>query len=590
MPASLHEWINHLNKQPLPAMALTAQHVSELMERPSTTNADYQRIVARDPGFALSIFRHLGNLPRPPREPITNIAHAVALAGMAPLEAGVNNLPLIKDRIDVKGKRGLLACYSQAVHAAQYLYQWAEFRRDPNADELMLGALLHNCGEMALWLQAPDQMSAIETQIKQGLSRESAFLAVYGFTHTQLSLGLAEAWALPPLICESVSPGGAFQPRPLGIMLACELARCSGSAWDSEQTMDLIELAAEYCQQTTDQAAANIHRVSAETARQLQGLHLPLSATELLHLQPESEKAQQSTELQINKTPVESLRNSDRITPADASLIRPSPSLADPDTPVPPTAKLLQQNPDPAIPAQIDSELFIEPDPEVIVREKIVADPRSNLSETRVGTGNQAAIAQPVVTKKPEIVVPKEIPTAEKALPQSSKPTAPETPQAPSQEHVAGSLQVQLTRVMKQLRDNAGLESAMFALITPDRKSIRAKFVICADKAASIKTFQVSLEKRNLFSILVSKPQSFWLNRGNRKKYLPAIPQYLRNSINTQGFFVNSVFVNDKAVGILYADSGNITKLNNGSFTYFKQLAEQLSKDLSNTGEKRATG
>ena len=72
MPASLHDWVNVLN-QPASHGAFTQQRVSALMARPNSTHADYQRIIARDPGFALSIFRHLGALPESAQGPITTI-------------------------------------------------------------------------------------------------------------------------------------------------------------------------------------------------------------------------------------------------------------------------------------------------------------------------------------------------------------------------------------------------------------------------------------------------------------------------------------------------------------------------------------
>ena len=54
---ALQDWIARLQDKPLPAMALTVQRVTQLIDSPNTTNADYQRIISRDPGFTLSIFR-----------------------------------------------------------------------------------------------------------------------------------------------------------------------------------------------------------------------------------------------------------------------------------------------------------------------------------------------------------------------------------------------------------------------------------------------------------------------------------------------------------------------------------------------------
>ena len=160
----------------------------------------------------------------------------------------------------------------------------------------------------------------------------------------------------------------------------------------------------------------------------------------------------------------------------------------------------------------------------------------------------------------------------------------------PVKRQSGNALQIQLTRTMKQLRDSAGLERAMFAMLTPDGTTLRARFIIGAEKDAAIKSFQISLEKQHLFTLLMSKPQSFWLNASNRNKYLLSIPQYLHNTLNIQGFFVSSLFVGEKPLGLLYADASSATQLNNGSFTCFKQLMLKLGAELSSAGKLQAVG
>ncbi|MCB1752123.1 MAG: HDOD domain-containing protein [Gammaproteobacteria bacterium] len=535
MPASLHEWVDRLRSRPLPAMAFTIERVTELMARSSSTHTDYHSIIARDPGFALSIFRHLGNLPKPPREPITTLTHALSLSGVAPLEAGVKNLPVIEPGSGAAS--GLRACYSNAVHAAIYLSAWAAVRQDYNPEELMLAALLHNCGEMSLWCAVPDQMNAVENRVGRGWSRENASLAVFGFTLNELSLRLAETWRLPPLIGDSMSADGAFRPRSLGVMLAVELARCSASAWDSEDTLELIGLAAEYCRQKMDHAAAALHSMSAETARRLYELNLPAPAAALLQLRPRTITAPQNAAGQVKFT-AESVTRS-----------------------APPPSAVKMAASDAALASALQGSSTV--------------DQAQCLSRPTVEPALQAFRAQTSVIETPATETAPVVGTGEPA---------------PVQRRTGDPLQTALTDIMKKMREGAGLERAMFALLTPDRKTLRARFIIGAEKDAAIKTFQVNLDKRHLFSVLMLKPQSLWLNVDNRSKYLPMIPPHLHNSLNHHGFFVSSLFIDDKPVGILYADSSDAAKLDSDSFTQFRQLAQQLGANLSNARKNQAVG
>ncbi|MCB1849361.1 MAG: HDOD domain-containing protein [Gammaproteobacteria bacterium] len=520
MPANLQHWIDHLKQHPLPAMALTAQQVSTQMGRTRTTHSDYQRIIARDPGFALSIFRYLGELPKPPREPVTSLVHAVALAGLAPLALGTKRLPLIKSGEDVTRAKGLLHCYSRSAHAALFLSHWAQIRRDANPDELLLAALLHDCGEMALWSTAPGEMARIEARINAGVAPEEAAVAQLGFTLPELSQGLAEVWRLPALIVSSAQPAGAFQSRSLGVMLACALARSSSACWDSEQTLTLIELAAEYCRQTIDQAAAGLHSCCAEAARQLHGLPLPISAPALLQLTPRIANEADTERVEMQATAVE------HHTPERSKVESANQSARFSDQ-ARPSASAPNSTQSSATGMEVTTHPRIEPDAPI--------DPST-------------IVAPPV---------------------QKNNPAA------------GSSLQYMLSGIMRQIVAECGVERAMFAMITPDRRSLRARFILGATKEAKIRTFQVGLEKRHLFSALLLKQQSFWLNQGNREKYLTSIPEELHILLNIDNFFVGSLFAAGTSLGIIYGDCGSAGNLDQASFNQFKQLLQHLNQQLA---------
>jgi len=489
MTASQQDWVDHLKSKPLPAMELTIKRLSNAIARPSSRNADYRHIVASDPAFALAIFRYLADLPKPPRAPIGTLSHALSLAGTSPLEKGVKTVPTIFAEDNINRNQWLLASYSRAVHAAAYLGHWGSVKKDQNPEELMLAALLHDCGEMALCHAVPEQITAMEAAIAQGSSREQAARARFGFTFTEFNRALAEAWLLPPLVHDSLATDGAFRTRSLGVMLACELARSSALDWGSEETMELIELAADYCRQSIDQTAAELHTLSADCARRLFDSNLPVTAIQLLQLQPRlGVETSKPTPTKSACTPIQAKQET-----AAKPEERPSPGSAEQTAPT----------------QAVAAETAVQPDASV-------------------------------------------------------------------------ALQAHLAAVMKQLRDNAGLERCMFALLSPDRKTLSVRFIVGAQKDAAIKTFRVSLDRRHLFAVMMSKPQSFWLNPGNRAKFLPAIPQHLHRSLNLQGFFVSSLFIEEKPVGMLYADSDNQANLSEASYSFFKQKTQQLTNLLSN--------
>ena len=107
MSLTLEDWVSRLKDKPLPAMALTVQRVTQLIDSPNTTNADYQRVISRDPGFTLSIFRAFGNNKRAPKEAPSNLAHAIALLGVGPVIDSTQKLPILKKVLKGAARQGL---------------------------------------------------------------------------------------------------------------------------------------------------------------------------------------------------------------------------------------------------------------------------------------------------------------------------------------------------------------------------------------------------------------------------------------------------------------------------------------------------
>ncbi|MEW8586808.1 MAG: HDOD domain-containing protein [Candidatus Thiodiazotropha sp.] len=140
------------------------------------------------------------------------------------------------------------------------------------------------------------------------------------------------------------------------------------------------------------------------------------------------------------------------------------------------------------------------------------------------------------------------------------KPVATETPAvaAPEQppKNRVNPLQQLLSSALQQMHEELGLSRAMFAMLSPDKTALKARFVVESEQQLSLKGFVLSMTKPSLFKALLNKPQAISLNKANAEKYLPMIPQSALEQMNNSGFVTMSVFIHGKAVGLFYADNG----------------------------------
>jgi len=143
-------------------------------------------------------------------------------------------------------------------------------------------------------------------------------------------------------------------------------------------------------------------------------------------------------------------------------------------------------------------------------------------------------------------------------------------------------LQETLGKLMRSTQKEAGIKRAVFGMLNKDRTEVKARLALGGNKQDPMRRFCVNLRQRNLFSLLLGKQQSVWLNPGNREKYTPLLKELPLDGGSTKGFFAMSIFVQDKALGLLYADGG---ELNEQNYKRFRKLCAEVARTLERTQE-----
>jgi HD-like signal output (HDOD) protein len=473
-------WASRLAADPLPPMRRTLTRVRDLLDTPRASHTALSGLIGSDPGFALHIFSQLGSLPSQPRQPVTKLENAIPLLGMHAIEQAARTLPSLEDRLTGPARRGLLSCYSQAAHAAIYASALAQTGNGLDPQGYASAALLHDLGEMSLWLAEPELMRSIKQHLQQGVERDQAVQQALGFTLEALDQALGRHWGLPEPIQAAQDLSNSHLRQPLLVMLASAVARCSSLGWEHRETNEIIGLLADLHALPQPCMQARMHGLAAEAARQLQGLSLPLPAFRL---------------------------------PFTASVPLRKPSQAKP-------------------------------------------------------------VAEAVKTPKPppQAVTPARPPVRSAPQPQPKPRIKPKAP--------ANPLQEKLLLTIKEMKAGQGLNNIMFAMLSTDRKQLKARYVVEQSEQPRLKGFEVDLGQPGLFAALMKKPQAFWLNAGNLVKYLPMIPEQQLQNLNARSFVSMSLFIREKPFGLIYADNGN-DNLTPEQFANFKVLCQRFVKQIA---------
>ncbi len=563
MPITLDALVASLDKRPLPALAVTVKRVQQLLDDPNANNHDLQQVIGLDPGFTMDIYRRFGVISGSKRGPASHIAHAISMLGPAPVQQTVKSLPVLDKNLPEAAKSGIYHCYSRAIHASIYAEDIGEKHGEKNPEEMGHAALLHNCAEMALWTYAGKAMQKIQSIVRKGADYGSASNSVLGFTLKQLSTELARVWHLPPLTIQSMEHTWQGQPRSVGVVLASSLAQASARSWYSPEVADLIESMAEFRHETRERTTAHLHSQAASIARQLAGMPLPVTAHSILQHAPKTvppipEPVQKKAEKRPDKSTTKGVVEK----PAEKPERKPQTASSKP-APKPTTLPIQRPATEPSA----------EP-----ARSATTSPPATTVAKPQKKT-EEKPNQEPAVAP---IKQPKKEPVTTPAIPPTPTPKPVTKSREPTREPIRAKVPTEwsdpLAKFMRNLRDELNLKHVMFIMLSADKKQAGVGHLIGADTHSALHKFAVDLEGENLFTMLLSREQGFWLRPGNSAKFLPKIPPEVTEAIDTSGFFCMSIFVRNKPVGFVYADGKGA--MNEGCYAQFKQLCANLSTEL----------
>jgi len=501
MHNTLNAWADKLQHAVLPALPQTVAELTRLSADDNVNMWNLARVVERDPGLCVALLRRVNNGGQKRlRTEVTTVEHAMMMLGMTQLRALPKAVPLIQRAGDAVGRERALRLMARSYHAAWQARELARLRKDLEPDEIFLPALLHNLGEILLWLYAPAKMTQIEELTsQQQMEPQEAQYVVLGFGLDHLTLMLARRWGLPTLLRDSLKAESAQQPRVFGIMLAVQLARAAEQCWYRAATSVVLEQIAEYTGHDFDYISSHVHRNAVDAAR---------------------------------------MADCYSVTPAAALLLYPAQPEAAPGW-------------KPELPAQ---------------------EPSS------AATATTAPVAEVTQETTAAFCLAPQLHILRRALHEMQEGIK------------AGNLTLQkiLSLTMDGMHDGIGLNRVVFALLTQERHQLRARAIAGADNDPQFNRFLIELHGAHLFTRLMEKPQALWINDTNRVKFWPIVPKPFQRIIGGNSFFVLSVFVKERPVGLFYADRHSMDcALDAHAYHRFKQLGLLAAKAMEMvSGEK----
>lgn len=242
-PSPAADWAEYLGDVELPVLRRSAEALDAF--RAEGAKADARTIgaaLAHDPFISMRVFAHLARIrPRQGAE-ISTLERAIMMVGIPPFLAAFSGVECVEQRLSEQRSAlaGLLAILRRARRASRFALQFARWRNDAGAEEIMLAAQLHDFAEMLVWCFAPELALRMRDAQNSapGVRSRVAQRAALGIELAELQMTLVQRWHLPGLLVAMMDDAHADNPRVRNVMLAVRLARHSARNWNNPALPD----------------------------------------------------------------------------------------------------------------------------------------------------------------------------------------------------------------------------------------------------------------------------------------------------------------------------------------------------------------
>ena len=561
MQHGLAQWLAFLSDKQLPVLQRTRADVLGLIKQTQLSITQYSTPIVYDAGFSSHVFRHV-NTQRVSsgKNPLTTMGNALSHMGQSAFQDFINKTPLLEElELTERNNEGYIRVMGQACHAALQAKNWALQRNVTETEETQLAALQQNIAELMLWCYGGDVMPKIEELCyvnKQAY--ESAANTVLGCGMRELGSKLAIEWNLPEMAVDGLLSKQDNFTLACGVSLASEFARIVSLNWYGKNAEDIVKRIAKYKGSTEGEIDRRLHLNAVELNDVLIDKGFDAPARLLFQLADDDYNYPQFI---FNKNDV---ITDETVISSDVKVKNDRTSSA---VKIEQSVKSVKANSDIASSKKSREEIL-----EKIKARKLAEKNREEKSKVAMKKASNASQAKPLQKQvsKPDVNKKKTAPVS-KELAAAIKEFQVMVSQAkPAHDLIEYAVKACLL---------CGVQRSVFVIKVPNKDLLVTRYSAQTSDDIAIKKLKISTNKPNLFSLLMEKSRNFFLNDSNRGKYWKSLPDSVKLALGVKQFFAMSIFVNNHAMGLMYADKlkGDLTQ---AEYAQFQGICRLLSKGI----------
>lgn len=255
----LKYWVDRLETQNLPVLGNVIGELNKITGSDDSDVNQLAEVILRDPNLTSHVLKVANSVQyNYSKAHINTVSRAIVHIGLKGVRAICISSVVMDSLVKQKPKERVLELVAQGFHAATQARNLLKAcgSEDDLAEEVFIGGLLFNLGEMAFWMSESIDEQNHDLFSDSPKVRRQAMEEILGTSFKAITRELARHWQLGDTLIEALYPKKEANLKVKAVVTGERLSRAALYGWESPQLKKVLSEVADYTGISLEEALA----------------------------------------------------------------------------------------------------------------------------------------------------------------------------------------------------------------------------------------------------------------------------------------------------------------------------------------------
>lgn len=266
----LKHWVDKLKHQNLPVLGNVIGELNKITGSEDSNVNQLAEVILKDPNLTARVLKVANSVQyNLATIQITTVSRAIVHIGLKGVRAICISSMVMDSLVKNKPKKRVMELVAQGFHAAtqaRNLLKSADGQSDLG-EEVFVGALLFNLGEMAFWMSEKVDEKNQDLFSDSAKVRRAAMEKILGTSFKAITHQLAKEWKLGDTLENALYPRENASLKVKAVVTGERLSRASLYGWESPQLKKVLKEVADYTGMPLEEALRKVKQAGDQAAQ-----------------------------------------------------------------------------------------------------------------------------------------------------------------------------------------------------------------------------------------------------------------------------------------------------------------------------------